>query len=393
MLANQDINIIEATSYVGRISLGPLQITVLPKVRGKALLTLFRYAYGLRNLELASASDYDGDINQAFQEVLVLQLTAEVEELLARGLQRGYRPLREPLASPRGRFDFESYVRMGAPVRSTFPCVHYQRLTDTPINQVLLAGMQSALPLTTDLSLRVRMRRTIQQLAEGVSPVPLNQESLRTAYRSLDRQTVAYQPALRIIHLLMQGLGLDLETGAALKLPGFLYDMNRFFQALLSRFLHDFLPGVEIRDEHRLTGMMAYEAGFNPQRRQAPSPRPDFVLLQANRIIAVLDAKYRDLWEHSLPREMLYQLSIYALSQSAPMTAAILYPTTNSTAREARIAIHDPVSRQEKGAVALRPVDLNRLIEVVEMPNTLAARRSREAYATHLAYGREVETL
>ncbi|MBP8106519.1 MAG: hypothetical protein KBG20_06625 [Caldilineaceae bacterium] len=241
--------------------------------------------------------------------------------------------------------------------------------------------------LTADLSLRVRIRRIIEQLAEGVSFAPLNREVVRAAFRAMDRRTSAYSPALKIIELLMEGLGLDLEAGSGLRLPGFLYDMNRFFQALLSRFLHDCLEEVAIRDEHRLTGMMAYGSGYNPRNRQAPSPRPDFVLLRANKIVAILDAKYRDLWEHSLPREMLYQLSIYALSQPAAMTSVILYPTTDPGATEARIVIRDPVSRGEKGKVALRPVDLNRLVDLVTMPNTVAVKRARSAYAMRLAYG------
>ena len=378
---------IQARSYVGRVNLGPLQISIRPKLPGKQLLTLFRYAYGLRNLELLLPSAYDSDVSPAFQELLILQLIAEVEELLARGLHREYRRQAEALASPRGRFDFESYVRGGGAVHTAFPCIHYLRLEDSVINQALLAGIRAAAALTGDLALRVRIRRSIEQLADGVVSVPLYQETLRSAFRALDRRTSAYLPALKIIQLLMEGLGLDLEAGTGLRLPGFLFDMNRFFQALLSRFLHDSLEGVVIRDEQRIIGMMAYGVGYNPRHRQAPAPRPDYVLLQANRIVAILDAKYRDLWEYSLPREMLYQLSIYALSQPAMPMAAILYPTVEAAAREARIVISDPVSHAEKGKVALRPVDLNHLVELVTMPNTVAAKRARSAYATHLAYG------
>src|SRR4051794_28013213 len=49
---------LRATSFVGRISLGDITVTVHPKITGGPLLSLFRYAYGLRNLNLYGAVDF-----------------------------------------------------------------------------------------------------------------------------------------------------------------------------------------------------------------------------------------------------------------------------------------------------------------------------------------------
>src|SRR5438876_10312740 len=80
---------IEASSYVGRITLGDIQITIHPKITGMPLLHLLRYAYGLRDLSTSTEVAYSSE-NQAFQELLIQQLIAEVSELAARGLYRRY---------------------------------------------------------------------------------------------------------------------------------------------------------------------------------------------------------------------------------------------------------------------------------------------------------------
>src|SRR6266568_870419 len=80
---------IESTSYVGRITLGNIQITVHPKISGTPLVRLLRYAYGLRDLKTSAEVTYSSE-TQAFQELLIQQLIEEVSELVARGLHRRY---------------------------------------------------------------------------------------------------------------------------------------------------------------------------------------------------------------------------------------------------------------------------------------------------------------
>lgn len=380
---------IQTHSFVGNVMLGPVQLVIHPKLTGLPLLNLLRYAYHLRDLAILPESDYA--IGAAtFQDLLIAQLAAEVEEVLARGLHREYERTAEPLSSPRGRLDFQTYARRGGIAAAALPCIHHPRLEATLLNQVLLAGLNLGAHLTTDLILRVRLRRLAQVLALTPTPAPLHQETLAQAKRALDRRTAAYRPALTLIELLLQASGLALDLPTGLRLPGFLFDMNRFFQALLSRFLHDYLPGdYIIRDEYRLKEMFAYVPGHNPRHSQTPTPRPDFAILQGVHLVALLDAKYRDLWESPLPREMLYQLSLYALSQPSGATATILYPTLDPTAREARIAIREPVSGDNRAYVVLRPVDLLYLNQVLTTFTGEKQRRACRVLAQQLALGKE----
>jgi 5-methylcytosine-specific restriction enzyme subunit McrC len=183
----------------------------------------------------------------------------------------------------------------------------------------------------------------------------------------MSRLTAHYEPSITLLGLLLQSAGITLEDRAGIvSLQGFLFDMNRFFERLLSRFLNEHLGGYTIHDQYRLSGMLSYSPEHNPRRRQAPTPRPDFVVAQGNKIISILDAKYRDLWEKALTRDMLYQLSLYALSQGWNGQAIILYPTVEANARQQIIEIHEPFHGINKSKITLLPVNLIQLSESIK---------------------------
>lgn len=377
---------IKAYSHVGRIRIGDLNVTILPKIKGTSLLSLLRYAYGFRRLNLISDSTHLLD-QGGFEDLLICQLNAEVQELISRGLLRAYIPTNERLSSPRGRIDLTRMALDGAIATATLPCLHHPRVEDTLLNRVLMAGLRLAATMTGLVDLRRESRRLATLMAEQVSSTRLDGVVLDRAARQMNRLTTAYSSAMSIIRLLVEAQGVVLEGQASTTtLPGFLFDMNSFFQALVSRFLRDNLPGYSVRDEHGLKGMMRYNPKFNPQRRQSPTPRPDYVVTQKGTIRSILDAKYRDLWEKQLPREMLYQLVVYAISHRTQPQSSILYPTTDAKAKEARIDVTDPIFGKFLGQVCLRPIHLPTIVELVATL-TSQGRRDREAFAKRLAFG------
>ncbi len=375
---------IKANSHVGRIRVGDLRLTILPKINSASMLRLLRYAYGFRKLKLISDSKHLVD-ECGFEDLLIAQLNAEVRELLSRGLQRSYVRRNERLASPRGRIDVNQIANDCGVLTASLPCQHHPRIEDIHINQVLLSGLKMAGSMASLIDLRRDSRRLASVMEEQVSILRLDRHAIIQTERMMTRLTSAYEPSISIIRLLFESQGIVFEgERATSKLPGFLFDMNMFFQAVLCRFLRENLPEYDVRDEHGLKGMMKYSREFNPLNRRSPTPRPDYAVMKNRKLLVILDAKYRDLWEKKLPRDMLYQLVVYAVSQTSNPKSAIIYPTLNTSAREQRVVVTDPIQGGQIGQVSLKPLNLHELERLISDENQ---RTGREQLAQQLAFG------
>jgi 5-methylcytosine-specific restriction enzyme subunit McrC len=355
---------VTSLSHVGRVQLDDLTITVQPKIAPNELLSLVRYAFGLRDLRLFAVAEYQ-TAGSLFQDLLAAQLLAEAREIIEAGIARRYVEVRSDLSTPRGRIDFGALAARPNWDRAALPCLDHPRSTDHLLNQTLRAGVDLAADVAQDGTLVRSLKRTAAVLAELANRIPLTTAVLASADRAITRLTTPYEPALRLIELLHSSSWISLDGERSTRLPGFLFDMNRFFQALVGRFLGDHLDSLRVVEERSLTGFMRYLPQHNPRGRKAPLPRPDFTIGEDGEVVTFLDAKYRDLWERDLPSGMLYQLGVYALSHGSVGNAAIIYPSCSDSAREAVIEIADMVQGVPRAHVALRPLELSVIAKVI----------------------------
>jgi 5-methylcytosine-specific restriction enzyme subunit McrC len=375
-----------AFSYVGTLSIDDIRVTIKTKIEQNSLLRLLRYAYGLRALRLFADTEQSVE-KLGFEDLLVHQLVCEAGELARRGLHRDYVLRLEELSQPRGRIHMQAIANAGGVFSASLPCIHFPRSENNSLNQVLLAGLEYAARIADDRSLSRQARAHAASLSESITRKPLSSSVIDTASRQLNRKTNAYAPAIQIIRLLHEARGISLEgVPFAQRVPGFLFDMNRFFQALIGRFLSENLPGYQVEDEHKMKGVMRYSPAHNPRNRRAPTPRPDYLIRKMGKPVSVLDAKYRDLWDHSLPRDMLYQLAIYALLHRLH-SAVILYPTLAPDAVEARVDVINPLSGMGQAEVHIRPVLLGELEQLILSRKSESVKRECAKFARSLAFG------
>lgn len=376
---------ITSTSFVGRVDVGPLRIAIGPKLPAMPLARLLRYAYGLRDVATIEET-HSPTTRHGLHDLLIALLAAEVEELLHRGLARRYILLSEKLESPRGRILIDQVIRQGWVREARLPCLHLQRRADWHLNQVLRTGLDAAAQMTEDRDLRRRVHQLSANFGDVQRLAKLDAGDIDRAEHELTRLTDASRPALTIIRLLQDTLGVAFDSARQpSRTPGFLFDMNTFFQRLVSRFLHDNLTTGRIADEVAIRKVFTYGLDANPRQRRAPAPRPDFALISGNTLRGFLDAKYRDMWVRNLPAEWLYQLSIYALASPSEVSV-LLYASMAVDACDERIDIRQPVSWSNKrpASVILRPVPLRRLAELLDLDGAGSLVAERQQWAANL---------
>ena len=228
---------IQACSWVGRVEFERLAITIQPGIPDVPLLHHFRYAYGLGQLPIPDQALF-GREQGAFQGLVARQLAWEVEELIRQGLHRDSRRETAELAAPRGSIDCQGHGNAGGGGRASLPRADRPHPRVPTLSGVLLAGTLLARRATDDIGLRGRLRRAGRALGVGPPPPDVDLLAVDALLGSIDRRMRAYEPALKLIRLLAEGLGSspnDHDEGS--RLPGFLFDMNRFVRALPSRFL------------------------------------------------------------------------------------------------------------------------------------------------------------
>jgi 5-methylcytosine-specific restriction enzyme subunit McrC len=344
--------------HVGVVRLGPLHISIRPKMAVSRLWAVVTYALGLDAIPRSApvSLDLSGDFTDLLCEVIGL----EADRLWRLGVARNYEQKHQWLASPRGRLDVRAFARSGPLVRAELPCSYHHFSADNIHNQLVLAVLRCATALCTSVRLRASLARSAQQWSTVTTPRSLDVRLVSDAQRASSRLTERYAAMARLAGVLLEGGGSgDTPQAGSHAVQGFLWNMAGVFEAFVGRFLREHSTTVDVLTQHRLTSVYTVLRP-GPKLKSAPVPRPDLVAfdLDSRRPVAVLDTKYRDLWANSISPGILYQLSTYALAYDGPTSAVpavVLYPAAEGVHDDMVLGLN--VAAGEQRRIVFRSVD------------------------------------
>lgn len=369
--------VIHAGQHVGVIQLGPLRVTVHPKLEISELWPILIYA-----LELPRVLD-DAPVaitaEAGLADLLALLLTAEANRLRRIGLRRRYRQDSEWLSVPRGKLDVAVLSLRGPALRSSLPCTYHELSADVLANQLVRSGLRLAARLAVSSHARTAAARAEAEWAEFCAAPPLSRELLDRADQTRDRLLAAYRPTHRLVRLIFMGLGTHhLPPEGQELVHGYLWDMSLVFERFVRRFLVEHLTDIEVVPQRALRKLYRFT---EPQKRKPPQPRPDLLLKSGREVLAIADTKYKDLTDGRLPHDILYQLSVYAASMAShqPPPALILYPQPIDKAPAKDVTLLLRLGSTGHGRITMRAVDWCHAVKLLhegsaEQRSTLAKR-------------------
>ncbi|WP_437878386.1 McrC family protein [Sorangium sp. So ce513] len=352
---------IEARAHVGVVQLGPLRVTVLPKIATEDLWYILAYGLGLDVVDRRFPNELLLP-DAPFADILALLLLEEANALLRRGLRRGYSAHSGWLGAPRGRLELAKLASAWPLSEAALPCTWHELSSDTLDNQVVRAGLRFARKAVLTPELRGALNRAERAWEERCSSVHLDAATLARVERERTRLTAAYEPAHHLVTLLWSGAGMpdDLEalSPGVTPIPGLLWNMATLFERFVARFLREHVESGTVDAQVPLTRL--YRVAKGPPDLRAPKPRPDLTVSRGGRVVMVLDTKYRDLATKEIGEGILYQLSIYGVAFSPkeptpPVPVVALYPGNTSRTEDTVIELRAPGGRGPI-PICIRPV-------------------------------------
>jgi len=311
---------VRLAQYAGLVSIGARVLEILPKVEAEDGVPEVGRGIFLRLLRLSGTVKIFSDYNvhhdlrrQSLLDVFIAAYFDAVTSLIHMGLLRRYRTLEDDLTLIRGHLQIGRQAAVHAMRVDRLACRFDELTADNEWNQCLKAALHVVRPSIASIHLRRRWLELAAALDE-VSLVPMTLTKLDGL--KFDRQVAHYKPAIEWANWILKVLSPNLRAGRN-EAPGLIFDMNQLFESSMVAVLRLRAAGrpqmqVVRQDTGNYLTTLVSSAG-----KQAFGLRPDIVVREAGKVVAVGDTKWSRVGisaaGYLLPKEEhIYQMHAYA---------------------------------------------------------------------------------
>ena len=272
--------------------------------------------------EISIRPGFAGDLSAHLLDLFAAQLARLMAERSAAGLKRGYAEQAEAAAFLKGQLDLPAQMRAaGAARREHLHCRFDELTTDILPNRLVKT---TAARVVNSPLLAEHLRRELQHALAGFAEVALGPTAPESFNHALsDPFTADYRPLLELCQLLCHAVAPNGLAGQRTA-PFFLLDLERLFERYVARNLPQFFAGSPYRVEVQPRVLLHEPIPLRPELRL----RPDIVLRQDDRAIAVVDSKWKRLRNGPEPAD-LHQILAYAAALNCPHVV-LAYPGRRS---------------------------------------------------------------
>lgn len=288
---------VSSVSKVGVVSVGEYGLYIRPKMPIPRLFFLMGYSRSPNYW-------YDDDVALSANEDLVSSIASsfvrQVKRATAQGMLQGYRTVSVSEPMIRGRLNIPEQIgrRAGLPLPAE---VSYDDYTiDVAENRVLLAAARL---LLTVPRLAESDRHSVRKLLLKFDGVTHVADWVRQPDIRFTRLNAHYRSAVVLAEIILRHGAIEQHAGTVTA-RSFLFDMWEVFEDFVSIALREAMEGYGGSIDLQYRGKHLDMAG-------KVSLRPDIVWRNDEKVLAVLDAKYKVEKNKRYPNADLYQMLAY----------------------------------------------------------------------------------
>lgn len=272
------------------------------------LAVLVRTGHVLYHDEISSGAQERGDLATLIARSLLTQCAANERRPI-----RSYRRMRRSEFAIDGDVDWETVY---PPDADGFAVTRLELSRQNPFNATLAAGVQTLIGEVADADTQDQLRLLGRRFGPQSSPP--------TAYAGLPSRYRGWQQAYELAQLIVDGLGLDLDSGA-FNGPGFILSTWSAWEHLCEEVLRRALPDYQVHGQRR------WILGHRESGTAAVYIKPDISPMSGGAVSFLLDAKYKTRLDRSLrigAADLYESLAFLRATKAAKMF--LLYPSLDS---------------------------------------------------------------